>query len=95
MNKTSRQGALRAADGAVLKTGTAQNKVVELYGQNGMHRIYAPVWDHHSLEVNFPDFVLLERYFGMIYAPIEWNVQALPPAGAIDVRSVCPTPSPH
>jgi uncharacterized LabA/DUF88 family protein len=61
--------------GAVLKTGTAQNKLVELYGQNGMYRIYAPVWDHHSLEVNFPDFVLLERYFGMMYAPIEWNVQ--------------------
>jgi uncharacterized LabA/DUF88 family protein len=60
--------------GVALKTGTAQNKLVELYEQNGMYHIYAPMWDHYSLDVNFPDRVLLERYFGMMYAPIEWNV---------------------
>ena len=58
---------------AVLKIGTAKNKLVELHGQNGVYRIYAPVWDHASLEVNFSDFALLERYFGMMYAPIEWR----------------------
>jgi hypothetical protein len=62
--------------GRVLQTGVAQNKLVELYEQNGMYQIYAPMWDHYSLEVNFPDRVLLDRYFEMMYAPIEWNVQA-------------------
>lgn len=59
--------------GIVLKTGTAQNKIIQLYEQNGMHYIYSPMWDHYSLEVKFTDPVLLERYFGMMYAPIEWR----------------------
>jgi uncharacterized LabA/DUF88 family protein len=59
--------------GVVLKTGTSQNKLVELYEQNGTYYIYAPMWEHHSLEVKFTDPVLLERYFGMRFAPIEWR----------------------
>jgi uncharacterized LabA/DUF88 family protein len=59
--------------GVVLKSGTAQNKLVELYEQNGMCHIYAPLWDQYSLELNFRDRVLLERYFEMMYAPIEWR----------------------
>jgi len=55
--------------GVVLKTGTSQNKLVELYEQNGTYYIYAPMWDHYSLEVKFTDPLLLERYFGMRFAP--------------------------
>jgi hypothetical protein len=38
-----------------------------------MFNLFCPMWDHHSLLAAFPDMELLEKYFEMEYAPIEWK----------------------
>ena len=63
----------RPTPGTLIKTGVASNRRVELYKQDRTFCLYLPAWDHYSLQAELPDLELLERYFSLMFAPIEWN----------------------
>ncbi len=66
-------GARQPTPESPIKTGTAAHRTVQLYQRGVMFNLYTPMWDHRSLLVASPDMKLLEKYFEMEYAPIEWK----------------------
>lgn len=56
-----------------IRTGTARNSHVELHKRGNTFCLYLPTWGQNSLHAEFPDLALLEKYFEMAYATIEWK----------------------
>jgi uncharacterized LabA/DUF88 family protein len=59
--------------GRPIRTGIARSSDVELYKRGDMFCLYIPMWDQQSLHAELPDLAVLEKYFAMVYAPIEWK----------------------
>lgn len=59
------------------KAGFAGKCSVQLYMRGDTFCLYAPAWDYgysvQALQVEFEDIEVLEKYFGLEYAPIKWK----------------------
>jgi hypothetical protein len=64
---------LQPAQGPPIKTGIARNRLVELYKRGNTFSLFCPSWGEYSLVVELDDFEVLEKYFAIVYAQIDWK----------------------
>ena len=56
-----------------IKKGIVRGRHVELHKRGNTFCLYIRSWDPHSLIAEFSDSDTLEKYFAVVYAPIEWQ----------------------
>jgi hypothetical protein len=57
------------------RNGMSEGKAIKLYKSSSDYMITADDFDtnHFTLYLRFPDPTFLEKYFGLVYGPIEWS----------------------